>query len=718
MKYLFLLFFLFFLLNQQLVIGLNNNSENNKRNIFDWIFHRHKHNSKNETKELNYNKNYTKCVNCLNPIIKLTGGKIKGRISFEAGKDKPAIVFEGIPFSEPPIGKLRFSPLKDKKPWNGILNTTKYSAACLSNSTRTRSPQKYISEDCIYINIFTSPKCLKNKNCPILFYIHGGGFAYDSATMFNETEIVQKYSSDGIIFVIPAYRLGVFGLLDLGNDKIVKRNLAMHDIIFGLEWVQKEIHNFGGNNKRITAMGNSAGASALIYLCGSPAVREGLFHQAFISSGVPFFTKDTNLKQSFALLEHFNCLQNNLTNKTFSDQQKVECLRKIDSLDLLRQQQYNEDFDIIFNGPESDTEILPFDNFVHLLRNWKPIPLMFTTTTVEFDRWSDDRLDKECYKSTSTFGYYSIQSYNACYNRYKDEFNFTTHMRVSYETLHSESFLTSLVNTRFGGISYVGEFEIANYSNHANDMYFFIGLHPIPLNRTDLKLMNDYYPKMVKNFIRGHSPDKNWRPQNWNGRNYFRVTFNVSDNNTILEAPNNVDGYQDVKGLDFWLHDMAIVERKARHNIEGNYSNKDIEEDNWLDLFGNKKDKNKFEEAIKPFLPIIGSSFSVLPSDNISEENETEIVKNDNYLTSNENTNNYDQKESTSELVNIWSAFWILIFITAFLSIALLFTATTKFIYQHKNVRNGYSQVPNSYGIFNEKSRIITANGNNPPRYM
>uniref|UniRef100_A0A1I8B9W5 Uncharacterized protein n=1 Tax=Meloidogyne hapla TaxID=6305 RepID=A0A1I8B9W5_MELHA len=230
--------------------------------------------------------------------------------------------------------------------------------------------------------------------------------------------------------------------------------------------------------------------------------------------------------------------------------------------------------------------------------------------------------------------------------------------------------------------------------------------------------MNDYYPKMVKNFIRGHSPDKNWRPQNWNGRNYFRVTFNVSDNNTILEAPNNVDGYQDVKGLDFWLHDMAIVERKARHNIEGNYSNKDIEEDNWLDLFGNKKDKNKFEEAIKPFLPIIGSSFSVLPSDNISEENETEIVKNDNYLTSNENTNNYDQKESTSELVNIWSAFWILIFITAFLSIALLFTATTKFIYQHKNVRNGYSQVPNSYGIFNEKSRIITANGNNPPRYM
>ena len=49
---------------------------------------------------------------------------------------------------------------------------------------------------------------------------------------------------------------------------------------------------------------------------------------------------------------------------------------------------------------------------------------------------------------------------------------------------------------------------------------------------------------MVKNFIRGHSPDKSWRPQTWNGRNYFRITFNVSDTNTILEAPHNVDGYQ------------------------------------------------------------------------------------------------------------------------------------------------------------------------------
>lgn len=67
--------------------------------------------------------------------------------------------------------------------------------------------------------------------CPVLFYIHGGAFIYDSATMFNDSQIAHKYASDGVVFVIPAYRLGVFGFLDLGNDDIVKRNLGIHGIM-------------------------------------------------------------------------------------------------------------------------------------------------------------------------------------------------------------------------------------------------------------------------------------------------------------------------------------------------------------------------------------------------------------------------------------------------------------------------------------------------------
>ena len=64
--------------------------------------------------------------------------------------------------------------------------------------------------------------------CPVLFYIHGGAFTFDSAVMFNDSQIIHKYASDDIVYVIPAYRLGIFGLLDLGGDDVVPRNLALH----------------------------------------------------------------------------------------------------------------------------------------------------------------------------------------------------------------------------------------------------------------------------------------------------------------------------------------------------------------------------------------------------------------------------------------------------------------------------------------------------------
>jgi carboxylesterase type B len=36
--------------------------------------------------------------------------------------------------------------------------------------------------------------------------------------MFNDTEIIRRYGSDQLVFVIPAYRLGLFGFLDLGHE--------------------------------------------------------------------------------------------------------------------------------------------------------------------------------------------------------------------------------------------------------------------------------------------------------------------------------------------------------------------------------------------------------------------------------------------------------------------------------------------------------------------
>uniref|UniRef100_A0A183VDJ8 COesterase domain-containing protein n=1 Tax=Toxocara canis TaxID=6265 RepID=A0A183VDJ8_TOXCA len=65
----------------------------------------------------------------------------------------------GIPFVAPPIGKNRFSKPKSVQPWDGILDTTRYRAACMSDTTYTSTPQKNISEDCLYLNVFADPHC-------------------------------------------------------------------------------------------------------------------------------------------------------------------------------------------------------------------------------------------------------------------------------------------------------------------------------------------------------------------------------------------------------------------------------------------------------------------------------------------------------------------------------------------------------------------------------
>jgi len=149
--------------------------------------------------------------------VELSGGVIRGRVSYEGGR--PAHVFKNVPMAEPPVGNRRFAKLEEKRPWRPLIwNSTEYSPACPSNTTDTTSPQDNISEDCIYMNVFADASCRRRASgCPILFYIHGGGFTFDSAVMFNETQLVQKYASDGVVFMIPAYRLGVLGFLDLGG---------------------------------------------------------------------------------------------------------------------------------------------------------------------------------------------------------------------------------------------------------------------------------------------------------------------------------------------------------------------------------------------------------------------------------------------------------------------------------------------------------------------
>jgi para-nitrobenzyl esterase len=140
------------------------------------------------------------------------------------------------------------------------------------------------SEDCLYLNIWGLEGA--SQSLPVFVWIHGGGFTsgYSFDPLFDGSE----FARDGVICVTIAYRLGVFGFLDmsplLGESYAGSANLALMDVIEALRWVQANIASFGGDPKRVTVGGESAGAKITDLLMGVPGV-EPLFRQMISESG-------------------------------------------------------------------------------------------------------------------------------------------------------------------------------------------------------------------------------------------------------------------------------------------------------------------------------------------------------------------------------------------------------------------------------------------------
>jgi para-nitrobenzyl esterase len=188
-------------------------------------------------------------------------------------------IFRGVPFAEPPVGPLRFrAPLKVKC-WTGTHDATQFAAAAMQPGS-SDIPH---SEDCLYLNIWAPQG---RGPFPVYVWIHGGGFTggYSYAPIFDGMEMAKA----GIILVSVAYRLGVFGFLDLepllGAEYAGSANNGLRDLIEALAWVQKNIATFGGDPTRVTVGGQSAGAKLTDILLGVPSAQP-LFNQAISESG-------------------------------------------------------------------------------------------------------------------------------------------------------------------------------------------------------------------------------------------------------------------------------------------------------------------------------------------------------------------------------------------------------------------------------------------------
>lgn len=214
----------------------------------------------------------------LSPTVRTEAGLVRGAV------EKDLTVFKGIPFAAPPVGDLRWRAPQPVAPWEGVR-----SAEAFGSDPYQGDGKGSVSEDCLYLNIWTPAKSAGDK-VPVLVWIYGGGFSFGSNTtpVHNGEHLARK----GVVLVTINYRVGPLGFLahpelSAESSRKASGNWGLLDQIAGLKWVQRNIAAFGGDPDRVTIFGESAGGIAVSMLCASPEAK-GLFRGAISQSGGSF----------------------------------------------------------------------------------------------------------------------------------------------------------------------------------------------------------------------------------------------------------------------------------------------------------------------------------------------------------------------------------------------------------------------------------------------
>jgi para-nitrobenzyl esterase len=234
--------------------------------------------------------------------VRLDSGSVSGIPTNDSG----ITIFKGIPYAAPPVGDLRWRAPQPAAHWEGVRKAEQFGPNCTAGGgaggrgkgkgpagDKGPGPAKAAvpagpaaSEDCLYVNVWTPAKAA-NDRLPVMVWTYGGGFTGGSGAeaRYDGEALAKK----GIVVVTYNYRLGMFGFLahpeltrESGHN--ASGNYGMMDFAAVLRWVQKNVAAFGGDPRKVTIAGESAGAILVASMVGSPEGK-GLFQRAMAQSG-------------------------------------------------------------------------------------------------------------------------------------------------------------------------------------------------------------------------------------------------------------------------------------------------------------------------------------------------------------------------------------------------------------------------------------------------
>lgn len=295
-------------------------------------------------------------------VITTKAGRVRGLSLPVLGGTVTA--FLGIPYAQPPLGRLRFKKPQPLNKWTGIQNATKYANSCYQNidqafpgfqGSEMWNPNTNLSEDCLYLNVWIPAP--KPKNATVMVWIYGGGFQTGTSSLpVYDGKFLARV--ERVIVVSMNYRVGALGFLALPGNSEAPGNVGLFDQQLALQWVQRNIAAFGGNPKSVTLFGESAGAASvsLHLLCPQSYP---LFTRAILQSGssnAPWAVKSPveARNRTLTLAKFTGCSTENET-------EMIKCLQNKDPQEILLNERFVLPSDSLLSinfGPTVDGDFL------------------------------------------------------------------------------------------------------------------------------------------------------------------------------------------------------------------------------------------------------------------------------------------------------------------------------------------------------------------------
>ena len=326
-------------------------------------------------------------------------------------------VYRAIPYAAPPVGDLRWKAPQPAQPWEGVRVCDKF-GPLPPQPTRQGRTADMMSEDCLYLGIATPAKSATDR-LPVMVWIHGGGFQSE----WYGGDLWTSLARRGVVIVSIEYRTGALGFM--AHPELTKEspdghsgNYGLLDQIYALQWVQRNIKNFGGDPSKVTIFGESAGAISCSMLCASPLAK-GLFRAAISHSGGSFApwrdqprTLGLDASQKGAELQGM-AFQKHLKKKN------IKQMRKMSAMELC-------DGNVGFEGfwPCVDGYVICDDQYrLYERGEYNDVPVIVMTNSDEGALFSPGNIKAEDYRKTvaSIFGDFADEALKVYPGNTEDE---------------------------------------------------------------------------------------------------------------------------------------------------------------------------------------------------------------------------------------------------------------------------------------------------------